>query len=487
MEADSNVIVTGNKSRETEAEKIEVDNNGSEPKKRPSTAPLRSCFNAIVKGKKIHLDIKTLELIIVDELRIKIEHIDPKLRQILPYMLVSYVKSWPGWIKNGEYLNGSLKIDDWFSKFQQYTTFKLQYLIQKEYPKVLNEIINEDLNSCETQTENLFMGGKPFSSFSLNFEGPPTLLNTLIFSSHDDDIISAKHPMKPWSEGLNLQQLINWPNLEIEFCSPFMTITRRMVPNYLRYLANVNDLMSIRKQDFIEEVRVNSDSYRTEYSVPFLGMYLMSYIQYLKTLKLDNQKFIEMQTFLSEFFKDVVELSQECENRFHNSTAICFNIGRCRYVRNKKAANICTQSINNPPPSVGFCEVITPRCSIELKKLYTDQITGIDSDNPIMLSSYFATTQEVLDKKSSLPTLVGNAPSMMYSCYYCKKQYEGTYAVNAILKHFQDEHKMEHEIRCYQCKKQYNVADLSQTRWYHSCVHNPNAKNPNLVNIFSKQ
>ncbi|KAK9888312.1 hypothetical protein WA026_000573 [Henosepilachna vigintioctopunctata] len=134
---------------------------------------------------------------------------------------------------------------------------------------------------------------------------------------------------------------------------------------------------------------------------------------------------------------------------------------------------------DNPnAPIVGYSEVLTPKCSLKLiKNEYTEQANSIDSTGKTALSTFFNSVEEKLlsgEYKHGIETL----PNIMYSCFFCKKEYGGIFAQNAILNHIHNDHCMEHALMCCECKKQYNALMLIKNRWFHRCESNPTAKNP---------
>ncbi|KAK9888311.1 hypothetical protein WA026_000572 [Henosepilachna vigintioctopunctata] len=283
--------------------------------KQISSSRLRTCFEDIVKRIKVVFNLNTLEYILAD-LKINTKQLDVTLQQIIPYMLVSYIKSWPGWS------------------------------YQKAMTELKSESQPEEINAClqrcveiQCQSEDL-VGIKAFSAFSIDIEGPPKLLNTLIFGDQQNDIVMKMHAIKGWTSELCIQNLVNWPFIEIEFTSPFMKFTRKIVPNYIRYLSRADTPTKFAKQDFIETVQVNPEVSRTLYSRKFLKKYLLAYSLFLKSKNFSADKITEITVIFSQLIRDIEELGSVCQNGIYDSTTISFNIGGCRYLRNKKTAGV---------------------------------------------------------------------------------------------------------------------------------------------------
>lgn len=150
---------------------------------------LRKCFTAIVDRKQVDLDIKELHRILKDELFIPVETLQERLVSVLPFMLVFYIKSWPGWQKSKEYYSGKLNFREWFDKFRQYVVVKINYIIKNGYQEALQAVTREwkhesrpqkfakDFRDQGAQTD--YLNPKIFAPFSISIEGPPTLLGTI--------------------------------------------------------------------------------------------------------------------------------------------------------------------------------------------------------------------------------------------------------------------------------------------------------------------
>lgn len=107
------------------------------------------------------------------------------MRSILPFLLVHFIKTWPGWQKSTEYLQEEITYKEWFQKFKEYLSFKLNFVIRNDTDDVFKEdqlcanspiLFGIDNN---TQTDNELE--KSLSPYSIEVCAPPRCLNTLVF------------------------------------------------------------------------------------------------------------------------------------------------------------------------------------------------------------------------------------------------------------------------------------------------------------------
>lgn len=147
---------------------------------------LENCFRQIIKGKSLEFDLSKI-YDFLNNLQINVNQLQPKIQTILPFLLVHFIKSWPGWQKSDAYFNNELTFEDWFGKFKEFLSLKLNFIIK-------HEINNISDDAGQLSIDNLFLFGIDNSTqtdskldislapYSIEVEAPPRFLNTMIFS-----------------------------------------------------------------------------------------------------------------------------------------------------------------------------------------------------------------------------------------------------------------------------------------------------------------
>lgn len=153
--------------------------------KRKCGSSLENCFREIIQGKPLQIELSNV-YDFLDYLQINISPLQPKFRTILPFLLIHFMKSWPGWHKSDAYFNNELTFEDWFGKFREFLSLKLNLVIKNE----IN--ISDDVETLSidnpflfgidnsTQTDNELEIS--YAPYSIEIEAPPRFLNTMIFS-----------------------------------------------------------------------------------------------------------------------------------------------------------------------------------------------------------------------------------------------------------------------------------------------------------------
>lgn len=166
--------------------------NVNQPRKELKSTGLKKCFTALVDRKQVNLDVDVLNLMLKKELQINLDALDKNLAEVLPIMLVMYMKSWPGWQRSKEYFSGKLNFKEWYEKFRQYIVVRLNYLIKNGYNSVLEEMRREKkregdrVHPSRTYTEHGSqtdaLAPKEFAPFNICIDCSASRINTLIFS-----------------------------------------------------------------------------------------------------------------------------------------------------------------------------------------------------------------------------------------------------------------------------------------------------------------
>lgn len=138
---------------------------------------LQDIFKQVIEGKPLEVDINNIKVIMKQNLMIDISNLKSKLQCVLPYMVVHFIRSWPGWQKSYQYFQKQITFENWFEKFKEYLSFKVAFFI-KNYGKTL--LTDEDYRFKTEGTQTSPME-KENSPFVLEIRGPPRILNSLVF------------------------------------------------------------------------------------------------------------------------------------------------------------------------------------------------------------------------------------------------------------------------------------------------------------------
>ncbi|XP_018563392.1 uncharacterized protein LOC108905101 [Anoplophora glabripennis] len=445
----------------------------NQPRKEMKSTGLKKCFTALVDRKQVNLDIDVLNLMLKKELLINLDVLDKNLAEVLPVMLVMYMKTWPGWQRSKEYFSGKLNFKDWYEKFRQYIVVRLNYLIKNGYASVIEEMKREKkrdvdrLNPIKTYTEHGSqtdaLAPKSFAPFSICINCPPSVVNSVVFGDSEDDIILRHHPELLWTN-IDTMQLIHWPFIEVEFFTPELSFKRRNCFEYTRYINFTNIPLTYDKCEYIDQIEIIDPSNgRNCYTLNMLRCYVKEYMSILKSVKDIDVDVLKVGIILNQFLADIEEINMN--NTMATNTSVVFNIGRSVFLRNKKIsrASYTTKGPNNP---VGYSEIIVPK--VETSLIFFKGVQ--DLNTPEVSFSYLNIIKNCLKSNDVKSAINPIKPLIIYKCSFCQLNLKEE---AAIIKHLQEVHKMDPNVICIKCKKSLSVCLLSSVRWKHICTTNP--------------
>ncbi|XP_066259875.1 uncharacterized protein [Euwallacea similis] len=431
---------------------------------------LRKCFSALVDRKQVNLELEVLRLMLRKELNISLENFEPILTNMLPYLLVYYIKNWPGWQKSVEYYSGNITFQMWYDKFHKFITIKLNEAINVHYKEAMAEFRKKNpidtqkkymlkkIADHNTQTDNL--APKTIAPFTIEISSKPALLNTIVFTdSFDGNIILKQHGVLEWdrkvTDTITLKQLISWPHVGVHLMSPIFSFTRRNLHEFRRHISLVGTPLTPTSAEFIEEIKVlNPQVPRTAFTLDYLKKMTRDYLNQLRSVYTSSAVVNAFQTVIDEFLMDVEELNIQRNGQptIANNTSVLFNIGKYSYFRNKKLSKGIPSRYD-----IGYTEVIIPKVETTLRVLESDK----------KIDAYLAHLKN-FNAETSLTTGICALPQITFSCSYCQKNFDNG---GHIANHMKDEHKMEQPLVCTRCKHPYPAIDLSAVRWKHDCIY----------------
>ncbi|XP_028131770.1 uncharacterized protein LOC114327372 [Diabrotica virgifera virgifera] len=431
----------------------EISSTSKERPKPANWTHLKRCFQTLVDRKQLNLDTVVLELMLKNEVLIDLDKLDKVLAVVLPHMLVFYMKNWPGWQKSPEYYSGKLSFKDWFLKFRQYLSVKLNYLIKNGYSEIMNQEDEAEVNSTEDIVPPTEM-----APFVINIQGAPKYLSTLVFDVKNNDITIHRHLEPEW-KGISLREFVNWPYVGMEFRSSEFAFKRFNRNECRRWLNLTSCSMSIGAVKFIEEARIiNKETSRSVHSLERIYAYSKQFIEVLNSNnlkdKIDANTLELIEVLLEEFLKDIKEIG--INNTFATNTVVVFNIGQQAYIRNKKLEN----KQANPNKQVGLCEVLIPKMEIQMNYFSALEDTTTAHTSFCHLNEV---NRLVTDNVPCCTTFI---PKLIYKCLFCNVQFD---MPPSLLSHFQQLHGMEPPFSCNNCNKSFTIPELARSRWCHEC------------------
>lgn len=430
---------------------------------------LRQCFSVLVNRKQVHLELEVVQLMLRQELNIQLNLLDPVLAEALPYLLVYYIKNWPGWQKSVEYYSGNITFKTWYDKFLKFLTLKLNDVITNRYNEAIEELKEEELTAHNqrysekgiadgnTQTDNL--APKAVSPIIIDITAKPVLLNTIVFTdTTEGDIIMKQHVLE-WDQeildAITLKQLITWPHVGVHFTSPVFSFTRKNVHEFRRFISLLGTPIPRAPVDFIdkiEAIKTETTNNRMVYTLIYLKELCAEFMDALKTVYTSQEVLKAYQIVINEFLEDVVEINLQRNGNFSlaSATSVSFNIGKSTYFRNKKLSKRPTTRYD-----VGYTEVIIPRMETVLEHVASDPkideyINHLSTFNP----------------ESSPTTGEFELPQITFSCIFCRENFNDT---KETMKHLTEEHKLERPMLCAHCKQSFPAFNLASIRWKHDC------------------
>nr|CAI5856091.1 unnamed protein product [Callosobruchus analis] len=421
---------------------------------------LELCFQDIIDGKSLELDLKTLEFFLRKNLRVYYNGINQKLKWVLPYLLVMFIKSWPGWQKFNSYLKKEISFEDWFNKFEKYLLYKVNYAIKSEFDKAMilmknSQPIDDSIlfkidNSTQTMKEN----GKDISPFTIEVEGPAKFLNSILFcEAGADNVILREYKVNiPWPETMTPQQILNWPYVEVEFKTKELHFKRSNRPLFQRFLTLSTDKSSIkREKKIIEEADIMNEKLPREvYTLDTMKKFCNSYLNVLKQhqsiLMWSKLRWQELEQLLNELLSDISHIN--VNDSIATNTSVVFNLAINGYARNR--------SLKRRDDSPCYTEWFNPRVCLSFY-----EFSGISYNK-----DYSTFHHQELENSKNLELLQMYLPILKYNCLFCNKSYIGT---SGIWRHLKGVHVNEQPFLCLKCKKEHIVSELTKNRWAHSC------------------
>lgn len=439
-----------------------------------NSSGLRKCFQALVDRKQVNLDMSLLTLILKCELDVDLDGLHPNLSSALPYMLIFYIRNWPGWQKSKEYYSGKLDFREWFSKFRQYIILKLNYLIQHGFSSALASIAEDqkeelktksNLVNKETQTD-LLETMVSIAPFAISIQCPPKMLSSLVFSDSGDDIILSQHQYQPWYP-ITIKDLINWPHVGVEFVGPEFSFKRYNKSEYRRYVNFTNCHLDKDISLGVENIEIINPSVERQcYTLSLLQAYTQQYNDILQRMpQIPKSKLEATKLLLEAILTDIYEIGRllnlkETDITIATNTSILFNIGQRSYVRNKKLGK--SKTVNNGNnKEVGYCEIFTPKIEFQIDFFKGEQ----DNTTSTPTFVYLNVMEKLIGSNSSdLPSSI--EPVIVFKCLFCDITFD---KYELLITHFSTNHGMEPNFVCAKCCNALSLSNLSQVRWKHSC------------------
>ncbi|XP_076275812.1 uncharacterized protein LOC143206871 isoform X2 [Rhynchophorus ferrugineus] len=427
---------------------------------------LRKCFAALVDRKQVNLELDVLILMLKKELHLSLDTYNPRLVDVLPYILVFYIKTWPGWQKSVEYYSGNIQFKVWYDKFFNFITIKLNEVITVHFKETLKQSVDEKLEEIKnkfemgnliskvSQTDSLAL--KTLSPIKIKISCKPLLLNTLVFTDNqEDDVVLKQHEVLEWEksilESITLQQIISWPYVGVHMYCPVFSFSRRNLHDVQRFVNLVGAPLLNAKVKYIESVKIiNKNLPRSCISLDCMKTIAKEFVEALSNIY-KSPALDAFQTVIDEFLTDIEEINIFTNGNpsIASNTSVLFNIGKKSYFRNKKLSRGSSSR-----QLITYTEEVIPKMETALVNMASVE----------ELKNYIHVLR-TLDINKGIPP-DHSLPQITFSCSFCKTNYTNA---GLLANHFKDEHKLEQPVLCAKCKESFPIFVLTNQRWGHNC------------------
>ncbi|XP_044758418.1 uncharacterized protein LOC123316415 [Coccinella septempunctata] len=419
------------------------------PSSETEVITLNTIFKKIINSDdgETEISLQVLNGIIETNLHLDLDNLDNVQRNALVYMLLRYIKNWPGWSKKDEYEKGSIDLDNWMLRFNNYICYKMQLLVTRTLPNIEKDLSDQAESSSvktadvSTQTESKVN----FSNFNIDLAGPATLLNNLVFSGHQGDIRVEEHAERPWVT-LECADLLNYPYVQVEFNSPELSFKRSFEPKISQYLSCSSDITREDSNFILSKSSIHSNCSKWPIKISILETYISAFKAAVSS-HLSPEQQEEVNIVLDQFYLDMVDVSTN--NEVFENRLITFNIGRNIYKRTKKLSNGCSS------PDVVFNEIFLPKVTSSFRYFAGMQHNSVEK---------IVADPDKIDVK----VMLAFTPVITYRCTFCKITFSGPESRLALVSHLQMLHRRAQTLVCLRCNKCVEVAELSRRRW--KCV-----------------
>lgn len=119
-----------------------------------------------------------LKAFVRDELGLQIEQLNSLVQKNLSVVLVAYVNAWPGW----EIFKGRTVLENYCRQLKTYLKYKFAKPRSGSFYSALEELVNIPLN-----VEDPSVAAGDFSSFNIQINCPPSIMNSLVFTAVDGE------------------------------------------------------------------------------------------------------------------------------------------------------------------------------------------------------------------------------------------------------------------------------------------------------------
>ncbi|KAK4874908.1 hypothetical protein RN001_014268 [Aquatica leii] len=346
-----------------------------------------------------------------------------------------------------------------------YLIYKSNFVIRSAPKHTQSLTLNHD-ESTQTDEKLVLQKVSPYTVF---IEGPPAVLNNIVFIEKDGDVVVKQHTGKPWIN-LSLTEFVNWPHVAVEVQLPDLHLTRTVSHVYDRFIGIKGDTMTFPENSHIIHItKLKSDTELQPYTHRFFQCYVFQLIKVLSILPaISQERLVELRVILMQFLKDIEEINVYSKTMSTNA-CVGFRIGNCRYIRNKKMVNNTVDR-----NSISFYEIINPQINLMLTrfdvkqdtyKLQQQDITTFESLNQLWFKFNRNNTHEDIVRMVRLV----NESCIKYTCTLCKEHFSGFQAYDQISSHFWNFHQSEQSVLCPKCGQQYELKVLAGQRWAHPC------------------
>ncbi|KAK4874906.1 hypothetical protein RN001_014266 [Aquatica leii] len=399
---------------------------------------LKDVFDAILNRSKLTLDVDDIKYILQHDLRINVSRFLPEIVNIFLEAFLYYCKCWRGWENTRKCL---MENEALYKSFCRYLLNKYIFILMS-IDVHLHQIPRK--KNANTQTISVDFVTCPYE---LIIGNEPIITNNIV---RDE---------KPWTK-LAPMEFLNWPHLAVEIKLLDIHVRRVNTLKIDRYIGCGNRKSTLNPE-FITHITSTSNT-ESSYTHSFFVFYFNQLFDVIKKIpSVNTQRVKELEDFFTAFLEDIKEINIGMGS-MQTATTVGFHIGNAAYYRAKKFV------VTETP--VHLIEYLVPEVDLTLNYFKAEQ----DLDD---LGATTFKSLNALNEKLSIPFETSvldvlfkiNNTCIDYTCMYCNVKFSKSRALEGVVAHFADNHKVGNSVFCAKCEREFEIKELAGKRWRHVC------------------
>lgn len=264
-----------------------------------------------------------------------------------------------------------------------------------------------------------------------------------------------------------LEQLINWPGVEISLTLRDITYTRKTVPNYRREIVFGND--DSVNMDTVENnlntrqiSQTGSTKSGARISKRIFETYIGAFADCFELIDVSKTRITEIEVVINQMRADMTELQN-----LHLKTTFSRFPNKYKYVRVFDHEKSPAAQKSRKMPNVFIRETVNPETlfTVDRCTFLNETLSMWEKD----FCKYFEMLFTARDKSAlnAIKTVAKRCISL--KCLLCNTEFDGVLCVYALKAHLA-KHYYDKDWSCTHCRQSYSQFDLIKTDWVHQCA-----------------